>query len=234
AEAFAPDLRQGDFHTALVADHSAVLHPLVFAAQALPVRDRAKNAGAEQAVSFRLERAVVDGFMFRHLTMRPATDFFRRGQTDADGIEIGDRICHFKGARTVQGIPPILAALTRPLTALENQSLVIGLWLLAFATEIFGLAIREQNKQVRMFLKSASGRCLLVPGAPALLPTTKDQRPTAFSQSAAATVVPTTGFLSPALISSTSRHSDCNSRISTLNDSGTPGSMAASPLTMAS
>ena len=36
------------------------------------------------------------------------------------------------------------------------------------------------------------------------------------------------------LISSTSRHSDCNSRISTLNDSGTPGSMAASPLTMAS
>jgi His/Glu/Gln/Arg/opine family amino acid ABC transporter permease subunit len=32
----------------------------------------------------------------------------------------------------------------------------------------------------------------------------------------------------------TSRQSDCNSRINTLNDSGTPGSMAASPLTMAS
>ena len=52
-----------------------------------------------------------------------------------------------------------------------------------------------------------------------------------FHQSAAALAV---GFFSPALISSTSRQSDCNSRISTLNDSGTPGSMAASPLTMAS
>ena len=35
-------------------------------------------------------------------------------------------------------------------------------------------------------------------------------------------------------ISSTSRHSDCNSRTSTLNDSGTPGSMPGSPFTMAS
>ena len=42
------------------------------------------------------------------------------------------------------------------------------------------------------------------------------------------------GFFSLALINSTSRQSDCSSRISTLNDSGTPGSMAASPLTMAS
>src|SRR5258708_24452082 len=43
-----------------------------------------------------------------------------------------------------------------------------------------------------------------------------------------------TGFFSPALINSTSRQSDCSSRISTLNDSGTPGSMPASPLTTAS
>jgi len=35
-------------------------------------------------------------------------------------------------------------------------------------------------------------------------------------------------------INSTSRQSDCNSRTSTLNDSGTPGSMPGSPLTMAS
>src|SRR5437588_10902168 len=35
-------------------------------------------------------------------------------------------------------------------------------------------------------------------------------------------------------INSTSRHSDCSSRIRTLKDSGTPGSAAASPFTMAS
>ncbi len=39
------------------------------------------------------------------------------------------------------------------------------------------------------------------------------------------------GFL---FISSTSRHRLCSSRISTLKDSGTPGSIAASPLTIAS
>ena len=55
-------------------------------------------------------------------------------------------------------------------------------------------------------------------------------------QSATAATSGTGTFLrrSARLMSSTSRHSDCNSRMSTLNDSGTPGSIAASPLTMAS
>src|SRR5689334_20767035 len=50
------------------------------------------------------------------------------------------------------------------------------------------------------------------------------------SAASAVSIVTSRGFF----INSTSRHNDCNSRISTLNDSGTPGSMAASPLTMAS
>ena len=46
---------------ALFANHAAVLHPLVLAAQALPVLLGAENGGAEQAVPLGLERAVVDG-----------------------------------------------------------------------------------------------------------------------------------------------------------------------------
>src|SRR5439155_3388119 len=47
AEAPAVIFREGDFHTALVTSNPAVLHPLVFAAETLPIRYRAKNARAE-------------------------------------------------------------------------------------------------------------------------------------------------------------------------------------------
>src|SRR3954451_1998061 len=79
-------------HAALIADYSAMLHALILAAQTLPVRYRAEDAGAEQAVALGLERAVVDGFRLCDFAMRPAPDFFRRGQTDSDRIEVGNQI----------------------------------------------------------------------------------------------------------------------------------------------
>jgi hypothetical protein len=71
AHALAADLRQRDFNAALLADHALVLHALVLAAQALVVLDRAKNTRAEQAVTLRLERAVVDGLGLFDLAERP-------------------------------------------------------------------------------------------------------------------------------------------------------------------
>src|SRR3546814_2786176 len=50
------------FHAALLADHTAVLETLVLAAQALVILDRPEDLRAEQAITFRLERAVVDRF----------------------------------------------------------------------------------------------------------------------------------------------------------------------------
>src|SRR5215468_11473291 len=88
-----------------------MLHALVLAAQALPVGYRSKNTRAEQAVALGLEGAVVDGFGLSDFTMRPTPDFFRRCQADADRIEIGNRVRHVKGARTIQGDPPLFAAL---------------------------------------------------------------------------------------------------------------------------
>src|SRR4030095_459621 len=88
AETLAANLRLRHFHTALVADHAAVLHALVLAAQAFPVGDRAEDLGAEQAIAFRLERSVVDRLRLGDFAKRPLLDLVRRRQADADGVEV--------------------------------------------------------------------------------------------------------------------------------------------------
>jgi hypothetical protein len=54
-----------------------MLEALVLAAQALIVLDRAEDLGTEQAIPFRLEGPVVDGFRLLDLTERPGTDLLR-------------------------------------------------------------------------------------------------------------------------------------------------------------
>ena len=98
AEALTADFAERDFDAALVADHATVLHALVLAAQAFPVRDRAKDASAEQAVPFWLEGAVIDGLGFCHFAMRPAPDLFGRSQADANRVKVSDRVCPVKWA----------------------------------------------------------------------------------------------------------------------------------------
>src|SRR5215470_7046802 len=101
-QALAANLRERDFNTALIADDSAMLHPLVFAAQALPVRHGAENLGAKQAVALGLEGAVVDGFRLGHLTMGPRPDFLRTRQADANGIKVRNLAGAIIWARTIQ------------------------------------------------------------------------------------------------------------------------------------
>src|SRR5208283_1733556 len=115
AEALATNFAESDLDTALVANHAAVLHALVFAAQALPVRDRAEDFGAEETVTLGLERTVVDGLRLGDFAVGPRTDFFRTRQADADGIEIGNQTGAIIRAATVQGdfLPPRLSPGTR-------------------------------------------------------------------------------------------------------------------------
>ena len=47
-EPLATNFRLRNFDAALVADHAAVLHALVLAAETFPIRDRTENARAEQ------------------------------------------------------------------------------------------------------------------------------------------------------------------------------------------
>src|SRR5207237_3914133 len=88
AEALAAHLGLRHLDAALVADHAAVLHALVLAAEALPVGDRAEDLRAEQAIAFRLERAVVDRLRLGDLAKRPGHDLFRRGERDADRVGV--------------------------------------------------------------------------------------------------------------------------------------------------
>ena len=87
AHALTANARQRNFDAALFADDALVLHSLVLTAQALVVLDRAKDARAEKAVAFRLERAVVDRLRLLDLTVRPGENLLRRGNRDPDGIE---------------------------------------------------------------------------------------------------------------------------------------------------
>jgi len=90
--ALAPDTGEGDFNTAAVADHAAMLDALVFAARALPVLDGTEDALAEQAALFRLESAVVDGLGILDLALGPSTHGLRAGDGDADVINQVDLV----------------------------------------------------------------------------------------------------------------------------------------------
>ena len=90
AEALATDLRERDFDAAFIADDAAVLHALVLAAEAFPVSDGSKDAGAEEAVALGLEGAVVDGFGLGDLTVRPGADLLWAGELNLDGVEVGN------------------------------------------------------------------------------------------------------------------------------------------------
>src|SRR6202007_2951712 len=71
APALAAPPRQRPLNAALLADDALVLHALVLAAQAFVVLDRAEDARAEQPVTLRLERAVVDGLRLFDLAVGP-------------------------------------------------------------------------------------------------------------------------------------------------------------------
>src|SRR5207302_1915323 len=96
AEPLPTYLTEGNLDPALIADHSAMLHALVFSAQALPVCNRAKNLGAKQTVALWLERTVIDRLRLGNFAVRPGSDFFRTCQADAARVEIGDQTSAIK------------------------------------------------------------------------------------------------------------------------------------------
>ena len=87
AHALTTNLCLGDLDTAAIADLALVADALVLAAVALPVLGRSKNALAVQAVTLRLQGAVVDGFGLFDLAVAPSADLLRGGKADFNGIE---------------------------------------------------------------------------------------------------------------------------------------------------
>ena len=81
-----------DLDTALLADDAAMLQALVLTTQAFVVLDGTEDLGAEQAVTLGFERAVVDRLGFLYLTERPRAHHVRRRQTDANRVEVINRV----------------------------------------------------------------------------------------------------------------------------------------------
>src|SRR4029077_19010292 len=90
AQPLASNFGKRNFNTALVADDTAMFHPLIFAAETFPVRHRTENTCAKQTILLRFEGSVVDGLGFGDFTMRPRANLFWGSQTDPDAVKIGD------------------------------------------------------------------------------------------------------------------------------------------------
>ena len=73
--ALAAHLGTRDLDTAAVADDALVADALILAAVAFPVACRAEDALAEEAVTLRFERTVIDGLRLFDLAVRPLTNF---------------------------------------------------------------------------------------------------------------------------------------------------------------
>ncbi len=85
--AVATNLSQRHFDATLLADHATMLEALVLAAQALVILDRAKNLGTKQAITLRLEGAVVDGFRLLYFAVGPGTDLLGRSETNGNRVK---------------------------------------------------------------------------------------------------------------------------------------------------
>ena len=59
---------------ALLTNYTAVLETLVLPAQALVILDRSEDLGTEQAITLRLEGAIVDCFRLLDFAVRPRPD----------------------------------------------------------------------------------------------------------------------------------------------------------------
>src|SRR5258708_40358572 len=88
AEPLTTHLGLRDFDPALVADHAAVLHALVLAAQTFPGGDGSEDPGTKQTIALRLKGAVIDRFRLGNFAVRPPTDLFGRSQRDANRLKV--------------------------------------------------------------------------------------------------------------------------------------------------
>ena len=73
-----------NLHTATIADDTLIADTLVLTAVALIVLHRAEDTLAEQTITLRLVRTVVDGLGFEHLAARLGTNLLGRGKTNRD------------------------------------------------------------------------------------------------------------------------------------------------------
>ena len=83
----------GNLNATFIADNAFVTNLLIFTAVTFPVLARSENSFTEQAILFRFQSTVIDGFRFLYFTSGPFTNHFRRCKSDFDGIKINWLFC---------------------------------------------------------------------------------------------------------------------------------------------
>src|SRR5579875_1947351 len=106
SQPFPANFGKGHFNAALVADHSAMLHALVLAAQAFPVCHGTENPRAEKTIPLRFKGAVINGFRLGDLSVRPGTNLLRRSQTQPDHVKFANQADSVVRAASKQFAPP--------------------------------------------------------------------------------------------------------------------------------
>ena len=88
AHPFAANLFLRNLYSTAVTNDPFIADALVLTAVTLVVLHRPEDAFAEQAISFRLIRTVVDRLRLEHFTIRALQDLIRRRQADGDAVEV--------------------------------------------------------------------------------------------------------------------------------------------------
>ena len=84
AHAFTANFLLCYFHTATVAHDTFVTDTLVFSAGTFVILYRSEDPFAEQTITFRFVRTVVDCFRLQYFTIASFQDSIRGSQTDGD------------------------------------------------------------------------------------------------------------------------------------------------------
>ena len=82
------NLAAGYFNAAFIADDTFIADAFIFTAVAFPVFGRPENSFTEQAVAFRFQCSIVNGFRFLNFAIGPGSNLFRRSQTDTHRLKI--------------------------------------------------------------------------------------------------------------------------------------------------
>ena len=85
-----------NLYTALLAHNATVTKTLVLTADTLVILNRSEDLSAEETISLRLERSVVDRLWLRYLAKRPATDLVWARQRDLQRVELDRVLRSFK------------------------------------------------------------------------------------------------------------------------------------------
>src|SRR3546814_19729245 len=129
------------------------LRSIVFTTQSVVILEWAEKVRAGQAVTFGLERAIVDRLGLLDLAERPRADAIGRGDADLDLVEgLGLRGLIGEGGQFVHGYEPLSNLFSSPIGRGDRKSVVSGKSV-SVRVDLGGRGIIKKKKKSRKALR---------------------------------------------------------------------------------